>query len=52
LIFVTLVQQAMSIMEAMPGKNYALQSRARADCALFASCGSGALETAYFIRDG
>ena len=26
------------------------QSRAQANCALFASC--GALETAYYIRDG
>ena len=28
------------------------QSRAQANCALFASCGCGALETAYYIRDG
>jgi len=28
------------------------QSRAWANCALFASCGSGALETEYNIRDG
>ena len=28
------------------------QSRAEANCALFASCGYGALETAYYIRDG
>ena len=28
------------------------QSRAWANCALFASCGNGALETEYNIRDG
>jgi len=28
------------------------QSRAEANCALFASCGCGALETEYNIRDG
>ena len=28
------------------------QSRAWADCALFAPCGRGALETEYYINDG
>ena len=28
------------------------QSRVRANCALFAPCGRGALETEYYIRDG
>ena len=30
----------------------AQQSKAKANCALFASCGCGALETEYYIRDG
>ena len=30
----------------------AQHSTALANCALFASCGSGALETEYYIRDG
>ena len=28
------------------------QSRAWANCALFASCSNGAFETEYYIRDG
>jgi len=40
-------------LTAMRNRNTLLraeQSRAEANCALFASC--GALETAYYIRDG
>ena len=43
-------KEGVTAMRIRPTLLRAEQSRAWADCALFASC--GALETAYYIRDG